>query len=118
MTWLFLLFVIYFQEVMSELGKKHMSLTTDNNLPPEVFPQLVGLRSFMAYVEECAHITWELCVQTPPMVVSCEDQEFSVERHHRFYNADKTSTAILSHLWPVLLQTPTGPILVRGTVMT
>ena len=82
----------------------------------EVFQLSSETEPFVLYMQECAQICWDLCVQTPPMVLDYHETEFSDELHTRFYNSDMSSTAILLYHWPTLLQT-SAPIS-RGVVQT
>ena len=82
-----------------------------------LYDQIKTLSAFTSYVEECVRVAWGMCIQTPPMIIDCESTVYNPEKHKRFYNADKNSTDIIMHMWPVLVQS-SGPVLVRGVVLT
>ena len=82
-----------------------------------LYRKIKTLAPYISYVEECVRVAWGLCIQTPPMTINCESTVYSPDLHKRFYNADKSSTDIIVYKWPVLMQT-SGPVLVRGVVLT
>lgn len=84
----------------------------------DVFQKVCETDAFASYVRECAQVSWDLCVQTPPMVINYSEEEFNFEIHTRFFQSNATSSVILLYYWPTLLQTPSGPILSRGVVLT
>ena len=83
-----------------------------------VYVEIKQLEPFLSYISECAHVSWALRVQTPPMVINYSETEYSFDLHRRFYNANKNSDEIIVYHWPTLLQTSSGPILFRGVVLT
>lgn len=82
-----------------------------------LYSKIKTLAPYISYVEECVRVAWGLCIQTPPMTISCESTVYSPDLHKRFYNADKSSMDIIVYMWPALMQT-SGPVLVRGVVLT
>ena len=82
----------------------------------EVFALASETDPFCVYVRECAQICWDLCVQTPPMILDYHEKEFNEDLHTRFYCSDTSSTSILLYHWPTLLQA-SAPIS-RGVVQT
>ncbi len=82
------------------------------------YAQIKQLEAFNSYMEECAKVSWDLCVQTPPMVLNQSETEFNFDLHTRFFNADKCSSEIVTYLWPILLQSSSGSVLFRGVVVT
>ena len=98
------------QETESQLFEKYSE--------PPAYTKIKKLQPFRLYLEECVRVAWELSVQTPPMVINFSEREFSSDLHTRFFNANKDHSNIVQYLWPTLLQSSSGPILVRGVVMT
>lgn len=96
--------------VFSQLAQRY------SNTP--MLPEIQKLQAFRSYVGECARLSWDLCIQSPAMVIHYSETEFNCELHSHFYTADKTSTHIVLYLWPALLQSSSGPILFRGVVLT
>ena len=82
-----------------------------------VFAEVRGLAPFADYMEECVKVAWGLCIQTPHMTIDCSETVYNQEHHRRFYSADKRQRDIVMYMWPVLYQF-SGPVLVRGTVLT
>ncbi len=82
----------------------------------EVFRLASETEPFSMYVRECTQICWDLCVQTPPMVLDYHEMEFNDDLHTRFYTSDMSSTSILLYHWPTLLQA-SAPIS-KGVVQT
>ena len=93
-----------------DLEKKYGSLPC--------FHQIMRLESFKAYIHEAAKLTWDLVVQTPPMMLNCKEVEFVPELHKRFHTADRSSDLIISYQWPTLIQESSGTVLLRGVVIT
>ena len=75
------------------------------------------MEEFSLYVRECGQVCWDLCVQTPPMIIDYSETEFNFDLHTRFHQSNVNSSAILLYHWPTLLQTTAGPIS-RGVVQT
>ena len=61
----------------------------------EIFRLVSEMEPFAVYVRECAQICWDLCVQTPPMLLDYHETEFNEDLHTRFYNSDMSSTSVL-----------------------
>lgn len=74
--------------------------------------------AFQTYIHECAKVSWDLCVQTPPMVIDCSVKEFTADMHKHFHTSKTESGEIVMYHWPTLLQTKSGPILSPGVVQT
>lgn len=91
-------------------------LSEEHSAKP-AYAQIRQLKQFTSYTLECARLSWDLCVQSPPMLLSCQETEFCLEMHTHFYDSNKTSPDIVLHLWPTLIQA-SGHTLVRGIVMT
>ena len=72
----------------------------------------------VSYLHECAHLSWDMVVQTPPMVINYQEVEFIPELHTRFYSANRDSNQIIAYLWPTLVQLSSGSVLFKGTVIT
>ena len=100
---------VHMQLLKSQLDTKYFNHS--------VYTEIKSLAPFTGYMEECAKVAWGLCIQTPPMVINCEDTLYNPDLHKKFYNADKNSADIVMHMWPVLKQS-NGPVLVRGIVLT
>ena len=45
----------------------------------DIYKAAAETDAFQAYVKECAKVSWDLCVQTPPMVIDCNAREFNPE---------------------------------------
>lgn len=84
----------------------------------DVYKAAARTDAFQTYVSECAKVSWDLCVQTPPMVIECNVREFNPEMHKRFHMSNPDSDQIVMYHWPTLLQTNPGPILSQGIVQT
>ena len=82
-----------------------------------LYAEVKDLPPFIDYTEECVRVAWALCIQTPPMTISCRETVYHSGLHKRFYNADKNQANILMHVWPVLMEI-NGDAIVRGTVLT
>lgn len=81
--------------------------------------QILDVGAYLVYIEECVRVSWELCVQSPVMVLNCSERHFDVDLHHRFHLADMSSSIIKAYVWPTLLQS-SGPtcVLFKGVVIT
>lgn len=95
--------------------KQHLAQRYERN---EVYNEAAKTKEFQTYVQECAQVSWDLCVQTPPMVIDCSVKEFNPDMHKHFYKSKKESGEIAMYHWPTLLQTSSGPILFPGIVQT
>lgn len=101
--------IIFPQNVRIQLSLKYSD--------SQVFKKVSEVEAFSSYVQECGQVCWDLCVQTPPMLIDYNETEFNFDMHTRFYESDMNSSVILLYHWPTLLQTTTGPIS-RGIVQT
>ena len=82
------------------------------------FPELQNCVKLKEYMDECVRLSWMLAVQVPPMSIEYEATEFSEKLHGRFMTSDMTSLEIKYHVWPALIDSKTGVVLYRGTVVT
>lgn len=105
-----MLYVLYIQAVKTLLEQRYKT--------NEVYKEASKTETFQTYIQECAKVSWDLCVQTPPMVIDCSVKEFNPDMHKRFHTSNKDSEDILMYHWPSLLQSTSGPILALGTVQT
>ena len=71
-----------------------------------------------SYIDECAQLSWELVIQSPPMVLKYSETEYSVELHTRFHTANGMSDAIICYQWPTLVHESSGVVLSKGMVIT
>lgn len=83
-----------------------------------IIDQIKDLEVLNSYINECSKVTWDLCVQTPPMIISYQDDTFNFDLHTRFYTSDKDSSALLMYHWPTLLQETSNQIISKGVVQT
>lgn len=84
-----------------------------------VFSQAQGLDPIQSYIKECSKVSWDLCVQTPPMLIDSSEKQYNLDLHTRFYNSDKDMYDVLYYHWPTLLQSsPAGGVLFKGVVQT
>ncbi len=79
---------------------------------------IMRLESVCDYIRESAKLSWDLIVQTPPMVLNFKEVEFVSELHTRFHTADRNSDMIITYQWPTLIQERSGTVLFRGVVVT
>ena len=83
----------------------------------KVLHKATRTEAFSLYLRECAQVCWDLCVQSPPMLLDYSSPEFHVDLHTRFYESDMSSNTILLYHWPTLMLPPAVP-LSRGLVQT
>ncbi|XP_078487219.1 uncharacterized protein LOC100176502 [Ciona intestinalis] len=81
-------------------------------------PGLSESCALRVYVTECVHLSWSIAVQTPPLFLEYDCQSFDSMRHERFHTSDRESGAILSYLWPSLLEKQSGRCVCKGVVIT
>ena len=72
----------------------------------------------LAFVKECVQLSWDMCIQAPPMMLNASEEIFNDAHHQRTYLADKNSNAIIAYCWPTLIQAPSGIVLYKGCVIT
>lgn len=106
----YFLFLTYIQSVKQHLGQRY-----EGN---KVYSAAAETEAFQTYIQECAKVSWDLCVQTPPMVIDCTIKEFNPDMHKHFFKSNKESNEIVMYHWPTLLQSTAGPVLSPGTVQT
>lgn len=82
------------------------------------FPELQNCIKLTEYVDECVRLSWMLAVQVPPMSIEYGGTEFSEKRYERFVTSNMKSVVIKYHVWPALVDSQTGHVLYRGTVVT
>ena len=106
--------VFFVQEVKEKL---YTHYTTGEGRA--LIAHVLDVGTYLAYIEECVRVSWELCVQSPAMTLNCSEKHFDADLHHRFHLADMTSSIIKSYIWPTLLQS-SGPtcVLFKGVVIT
>lgn len=95
--------------------KQHLGQRYEGN---KVYDAAAETEAFRTYIQECAKVSWDLCVQTPPMVIDCSIKEFNPDMHKHFFTSNKDSNEIVRYHWPTLLQSTAGPVLSPGTVQT
>ena len=82
------------------------------------FPELRNCVKLKENMDEYVRLSWMLAVQVPPMSIEYEATEFSEKLHGRFMTSYMTSLGIKYHVWPALIDSKTGVVLYRGTVVT
>ena len=82
------------------------------------FPELQTCVKLKEYKDECVRLLWMLAVQVPPSSIEYKATELSEIFHGRFMTSDMTSLGIKHHMWPALIDSKTGVVLYRGTVVT
>ena len=83
-----------------------------------IFDQAKDLEALHTYTKECSKVAWDLCVQTPPMVINYHEEQFNFDLHTRFYTSNKDLCDIFIYHWPTLLQSSPGQVLSKGVVQT
>ncbi len=85
-----------------------------------VFTQAKEVEAVRSYIGECSRVCWDLCVQTPAMLINSTETVYNDELHQRFFVSNKESCDIIMYIWPTLLQESLGGImlLVKGCVQT
>lgn len=84
-------------------------------------PRLQEIRQssqVLHFIKDCVQISWDMCVQSPPLILNCSEEEFDPAHHQRAYLAEHQADSIIAYLWPTLVQAPVGPVLYKGHVIT
>lgn len=101
------------REVMEKIHTQYMEKNRT------IITQTLEVGAYLAYIEECVRVSWELCVQSPTMTLNCSEKYFDADLHHRFHLADTTSSLIKAFIWPTLLQSSGATcVLFKGVVIT
>eukprot|EP00731_Ephydatia_muelleri_P036776 Em0324g4a len=105
------------EDIVQEVKKKLHTQYAEKGCA--TITQIFDVGAYLAYIEECVRVSWELCVQSPAMTLNCSEKHFDADFHLRFHSAEMTSSLIKSFIWPTLLQS-SGPtcILFKGVVIT
>ena len=101
----------YFSHSLQDVSKQLWSTLYD-------FPELQNCVELKEYMDECVRLSWMMAVQVPPMSIDYETTNFSDKLHGRFMTSDMKSTVIKYHVWPALVDSQSGHVLYRGTVVT
>eukprot|EP00731_Ephydatia_muelleri_P020279 Em0013g6a len=78
------------EDIVQEVKKKLHTQYAEKGCA--TITQIFDVGAYLAYIEECVRVSWELCVQSPAMTL----------------NSEMTSSLIKSFIWPTLLQS-SGP---------
>ena len=75
-------------------------------------------RAVTRYLQECARITWQMCVQQPPMRMRTDDALYDADRHRLWWSCDQARASKVDYfVWPVLYDYDNGNMLVKGCVV-
>eukprot|EP00731_Ephydatia_muelleri_P020277 Em0013g4a len=94
------------EDIVQEVKKKLHTQYAEKGCA--TITQIFDVGAYLAYIEECVRVSWELCVQSPAMTLNCSEKHFDADFHLRFHSAEMTSSLIKSFIWPTLLQS-SGP---------
>lgn len=73
--------------------------------------------TFKEFVRDCCRLSWEMCVITPPLRVTTDNNERFDDRYHRTYLQDHVINARIDYfLWPALYSHRHGEMLCKGRV--
>ena len=96
--------------VTTHLWEKYRNLSSLQEIKRSV--------QIMLFIRDCVQISWDMCVQAPPLVLNCSEEEFDPAHHQRSYLAERHADVIIAYSWPTLVQAPAGPVLYKGHVIT
>lgn len=90
---------------------KEQVLRQNFQLEPRQLPKPI-----LAYIDACVEITWLMCIQDPPMVITWATEGEVINTN--YYKLFQTSGSIVKTcVWPVLLLHNRGPIVSKGYVL-
>ncbi|XP_062613096.1 uncharacterized protein LOC134274867 [Saccostrea cucullata] len=94
---------------LQEVFKKQI-LRQNFQLEPRQLPKPI-----LAYIDACIEITWLMCIQDPPMVITWATEGEAINKD--YYKLYKTNGSIVKvSVWPVLFLHNRGPIVSKGYV--
>lgn len=87
-------------------------------LPPN-FKDKLSSKPLARYMEQCAHITWQMTIQNTPMILSVAGSEFDDAVHKLWWSCNQSgSRKIDFFVWPALYDFQNGNLMVKGCVYT
>lgn len=90
---------------------KAQDLRKNFQLEPRQLPKPI-----LEYVDACIEITWLMCIQDPPMVITWASERETINTN--YYKCYKTSGNIVKIcVWPLLLLHSKGPIVSKGYIL-
>ena len=98
------------QMVTTHLWEKYRNLSS--------LHEIKASHEILTFIQNCVQISWDMCVQAPPLVLNCSEEEFDPAHHQRSYLAERHTDVIIAYSWPTLVQAPAGPVLYKGHVIT
>ncbi|XP_061164447.1 uncharacterized protein LOC133173478 [Saccostrea echinata] len=94
---------------LQEVFKKQM-LRKNFQLEPRQLPKPI-----LAYIDVCIEVTWLMCIQDPPMVITWATEGEAINKD--YYKLYKTNGSVVKvSVWPVLFLHSRGPIVSKGYV--
>ena len=86
---------------------------------PANFKDKLNSKPLARYMEQCAHITWQMAIQNTPMILSVAGTEFDDAVHKLWWSCDQSgSRKIDFFVWPALYDFQNGNLMVKGCVYT
>lgn len=90
---------------------KAQDLRKNFQLEPRQLPKPI-----LEYVNACIEITWLMCIQDPPMVITWASERETINTN--YYKCYKTSgNTVKLCVWPLLLLHSKGPIVSKGYIL-
>ncbi|KAK6618843.1 hypothetical protein RUM43_013234 [Polyplax serrata] len=82
------------------------------------YPCLKTCAGLNQYVKDSVRLAWGLVNQDPPYVLEYEERTLRKDMHVRFHTSNHESDAILTYMWPALLEGVGGPCVHKAVVTT
>lgn len=90
---------------------KAQDLRKNFQLEPRQLPKPI-----LEYVNACIEITWLMCIQDPPMVITWASERETINTN--YYKCYKTSgNTVKLCVWPLLLLHSKGPTVSKGYIL-
>ncbi|XP_025087487.1 uncharacterized protein LOC112560114 isoform X3 [Pomacea canaliculata] len=79
--------------------------------------QKLSNKAIDEYLNECARVSWQMVVQSPPMRLVADDTKFDDVKHKLWWSCDQSRAQNVDmFVWPVLYDYENGNVLVKGCV--
>ncbi|ELT96677.1 hypothetical protein CAPTEDRAFT_216741 [Capitella teleta] len=89
--------------------------TLREDFPECTVPAVIGNSTFDSFLRDCCRLSWEMCVQSPPLQVSTLNIERFDDRFHETYQQDHVTNARIDYyVWPALCSHRHGDLLRKG----
>nr|XP_006823080.1 PREDICTED: mitochondria-eating protein-like isoform X2 [Saccoglossus kowalevskii] len=88
--------------------------------PSICFPPEMDFRVLTLFIRECVKVSWSMSALPSPVDIApaCDGDVFEDSKYRRSYDSEYSAPLVSHFIWPALIDTTTGKVLLKGEAVT